>query len=447
MRWGCESDWEIRVDAICDESWANCKTVSELSAQNSGNTITISPTSTNSGQYCYSTDWKTLVCNNTLTWAIINMFSDENTYNTYFSWLFKRIIIRNFTWTLMTGTNGMICVKDGDKINCNTNPSTLSCWTPIDIQWEDGQRCTYVCDKYDEQEGKKCLEWHIECYQSAPSCDWECTGWSGVTVSWVTLWWYCRYITQELLDRFDDDKATLFDLWSMTTENGWIQCTFTGWSSSPTQSITINWNDTSLCCRYTSPTAITCDQNCGGGWNEYYYTITGWTTNIYSWQITIISWWSTTIDWLRNTWKDSLWASMLTPTKGTNRIFLANPTTNNPAVIRHGNKLLILKSWLDLASSPVEFNAKWAKFGNVSIDRNFRTYDNSAAWVSIAWQLILGNIYSDNYLYLYASGNAGSSNAHYEISANKELSVWINSGAFLYFQSYTGNNSSNYYRN
>lgn len=164
----------------------------------SGRTITINPVSQNSGQYCYSTDGKTLICD-----------------------------------------------KDLD-------------WTPINIEWEDGQRCTYVCTEYDEKEEKKCLEWHIKCLQPAPSCDWECTGGSGVTVSWVTLWWYCRYITQQLLDRFDDDKATLFDLWSMTTENGWIQCTFTGWLSSSPQSITINWTPDNICVKVSDNT-INCN--------------------------------------------------------------------------------------------------------------------------------------------------------------------------------------------
>ena len=164
----------------------------------SGRTITINPVSQNSGQYCYSTDGKTLICD-----------------------------------------------KDFN-------------WTPINIEWEDGQRCTYVCTEYDEKEGKKCLEWHIECHQSAPSCEWECTGGSGVTVSWVTLGWYCRYVTQELLDMLDSDKATFFDLWSITTENGWIQCTFTGWSSSSPQSITINWTPDNICVKVNDNT-INCN--------------------------------------------------------------------------------------------------------------------------------------------------------------------------------------------
>lgn len=130
----------------------------------------------------------------------------------------------------------------------NTNQYRMRRWTTMYL------RLYWVWRKRRE----KCLEWHIECHQSAPSCEWECTGGSGVTVSWVTLGWYCRYVTQELLDMLDSDKATFFDLWSITTENGWIQCTFTGWSSSSPQSITINWTPDNICVKVNDNT-INCN--------------------------------------------------------------------------------------------------------------------------------------------------------------------------------------------
>ena len=93
----------------------------------SGRTITITQT-WNSGQYCYSTDGKTLICDKDLSWSIQQIF-EWNTLNQRF----KRKIINIFTGTIMTGTNNMLCVKSGDILNCNTDPNSL--WDPI--KWEN----------------------------------------------------------------------------------------------------------------------------------------------------------------------------------------------------------------------------------------------------------------------------------------------------------------------
>ena len=85
-----ESDWAIRVDQICDESWTNCKTVANL--WNWGwSSITISGTN---WAYCYKKDDNTLYCSNS------NLPS----------------------WTsgaIANWTNEYICVKNGSNLTCN----------------------------------------------------------------------------------------------------------------------------------------------------------------------------------------------------------------------------------------------------------------------------------------------------------------------------------------
>ena len=206
----------------------------------SGRTITISPVSQNSGQYCYSTDGKTLICDKDLSWSIQQIFE----WDTWWKLRFKKIIIENFTWTLMTGTNNMLCVKSGDILNCNTDPSSL--WDPINIEWEDGQRCTYVCTLKDG-DWKTCLEWKIECHQPAPSCEWECTGWSGITISWNTNR-YCYKVNDTTIkcDLNSWTLATLQDLeglsWNVYSQ--WTHFEFwnPNWNYSSNPWPTTQWN-------------------------------------------------------------------------------------------------------------------------------------------------------------------------------------------------------------
>lgn len=90
------------------------------------------------------------------------------------------------------------------------------------------------------------------------TCEGQCTGsWDGITVSWVNVGWYCRYITQNFIDLINSDKP-LFDIAWQSTEGWRIQCTFTGWSSSSTQSITINWVQNNICVK-VNDTTINCN--------------------------------------------------------------------------------------------------------------------------------------------------------------------------------------------
>ena len=106
------------------------------------------------------------------------------------------------------------------------------------------------------------------------------------------------------------------------------------------------------------------------------------------------------------------------------------------------SKLRFLNYWTNrYVTTAAEIRPNWATFWNVN-----SAIQTNLAWVSVAWYLIVWNSWQ-NYIYMYATWNAGASGGHYEIKANKELAIWIDSGAFMYFQSYSGNTATNHYRN
>lgn len=84
----------------------------------------------------------------------------------------------------------------------------------------------------------------------------------------------------------------------------------------------------------------------------------------------------------------------------------------------------------------IDFSSNWIKIGQEAADAPY-------VWLSVAQDIIVGN--GDNRFYFFASWNASSTTARYEISATKRLKIGVDSGAFLYFQSYqnTGSNNSN----
>ena len=172
--------------------------------------------------------------------------------------------------------------------------------------------------------------------------------------------------------------------------------------------------------------------------------------------LTSVEWetvgWETTPSWIQCTyaapswWGDGIWSTgnqqymwdYITP-KGAENIYFGNTGATTlyywPFL---GNWTLRFQRYgLSAATSPVEFNGMWAKFGaDASQARTL-----SIGWVSIAWQLLVGFQSSDNYIYMYASWNAWANNRHYEIKASKELSVWVNSWSYLYFKNYNDNNN------
>lgn len=347
----------------------------------SGRTITINPVSQNSGQYCYSTDWKNLICNKDLSWAITNIFESNSRKN-----YFKKIIINNFTGTIMTWNNGQLCYKNGDMIECKINSGvfltgwslawyitgwqisqfitwgrlvwfltgwsienfrtetqikeiinalitaalegidrpedstitiyqwsdpkwsfTLNQSTGVDIHldagwsgwttinWEDWQRCSYSCDEKNDKD--ECIRWHVECNESAPSCEGQCTGgWDWIPVTHYIGGRVCRYMTKAAVE----NMKSILDFEPRDIEWSWeIRCMFNdetwGWisiASDPTPEV--DWY-----CVYVGENTIRCDAE-WGGWNSnkvqviniysWWNNFTWETINIYSWGDTLRAW-------------------------------------------------------------------------------------------------------------------------------------------------------------
>lgn len=86
----------------------------------------------------------------------------------------------------------------------------------------------------------------------------------------------------------------------------------------------------------------------------------------------------------------------------------------------------------------IDFSSNWIKIGQEAADAPY-------VWLSVAQDIIVGN--GDNRFYFFASWNASSTGARYEISATKRLKIGVDSGAFLYFQSYENTGSNNGYGN
>ena len=147
-------------------------------------------------------------------------------------------------------------------------------------------------------------------------------------------------------------------------------------------------------------------------------------------------WW----DSIWSTWNYSTIGDFITP-KDAKTIYFGNKgeTTIYYWTLLGSPTLKFQRYWLNASTSPVEFNAMWAKFWvNSSLAKT-----STVGWVSIAWELLVWNAGSENYIRMYSSGSTSNdNNRHYEIMASKELALWTYSGAYLYFKNY--NNWSDY---
>ena len=193
-----EDGWEIRVDAICDESWVNCKKVSELWLWG-WSSISIKGDPNN---FCYKQDDTTLVCDNKilqilleerwLGWSIKIDWEDwaycyrkkednvlycdnnslpswggntiiNNTYGVFVktwwqstlwyicardggSWLICNLTWFITTWQLaelsgriptVTWSNWFLCTKSWNNLVCNSTWLDLSDF----LSWEDWRLC------------------------------------------------------------------------------------------------------------------------------------------------------------------------------------------------------------------------------------------------------------------------------------------------------------------
>ena len=157
------------------------------------------------------------------------------------------------------------------------------------------------------------------------------------------------------------------------------------------------------------------------------------------------AWWWDTI-W--STGNQTLIGDYITP-KDAKAIYFGNKTATTIYywTVLGSPTLKFQRYWLNASTSPVEFNAMWAKFW---VDSSLaRT--SSIGWVSIAWELLVWrNSSKSNWIRVYSTwDNYSNPNwRHGEIRASNELAVWIMDWAFIYFKNIpnTSNNDLQKYR-
>lgn len=482
----------------------------------SGNTIVINPKSQNSGQYCYSTDGKTLICNKDLSWSIQQIFEWDT-----WKLRFKKIIIENFTWTIMTGTNDFICVKSGDMIDCNINPDDLWGWSWINVEWTPNHRCSYQCEGWtltvnwtcwfnvwcssiqrevqdkcgtsDTITDTECIKdiikiWEknpgrldynynwddcsINCNEPAPTIPdtvydsiitikqwsntqqfslnqstdkeiildlWSGWGWEGINVEWVP-WKRCKYACTAII------SGEQYDLWASFARVFWVS--EENWPSEEVQaelneilSQLAEWKmpdnvSCNLDCNYTPSSTTT--NNVTIAWDPWYLC-----TKVSDTKIECLtdpadfSWWGNTyiFQWTAGLWtgiKLNATTNAITPTNNMRYLYL---TWNS--VIRHKWALSFEVQGLNAVTSPVKFDAMWARFW-AHADNAYWLW--TIGWVSIAGRLLVWQHFDDNYIYIYASWSHSDDDRHYEIRASKELAIGTDSWAFIYFKNYDTDN-------
>lgn len=415
-------DWWIWVDRICEESWVNCKKVSELWIWGWG-TIVIEGDAEN---FCFKKDDTTLLCDNNflrslieswwLGWSINIDGQDKNycyrsketntlycdntnlpTWNwstpgngkiTIIQWSNEREFFLNGTGdqkiTLSNWggtTNGAIAYWSGEYI-CVKNGNNLDCSKAKLWELKPDKRCTF--------DGTS-----INCNETKPS--WG-NGWTTYTA------WTAIEITNDVIS---------------VKPNALLQ---PGYVAAPTQ----KWK-----CWKTDPiTGQPLRWDCWWGWD--WITLITWQNNMYCKYIESNDGkWGTTTKWIQctydawsstsPTWSwDSLWKSTLS---WNDRYYLQPKLTN-------GTYRVELYPWSSTttywAASKIVFDSKWIRINNGA---QFYSW----AWLSVAWNIMVWNTSTDNYIYIYATWNNKSDNKRFEIFWNQELSIWTTDGSYLYF--------------
>lgn len=103
-------------------------------------------------------------------------------------------------------------------------------------------------------------------------------------------------------------------------------------------------------------------------------------------------------------------------------------------------------------SVPANFDGRWVRFFNAMallMTRYTAEFEDdgitikskipvgTVTWFTVNWPIAAWN--PSNYIYMYADGNAGDADRHYEIMGNNELAIWTQYWAFLYFTQKTWN--------
>lgn len=366
---------KIRVSNICDKDGGNCKQVFALSTWSQ---ITISG---NIGAVCTKEGDDTLKCTTSLASLTPWNWTIKITQGWVEKWSFKLnqstgLTIDLDTWSNITvsGTNGYLCTKLSDNsLKCSTDPANLIPWNgQITIkQWTN----TWSFNLNDSGD------------QTLTLATW------GGTYTWVTMNGY----------------NTNSNNYCVAVDANTIECKSSGGSGSVGESMSYWALTNNKYCKYIAATA-----NNPNGSIVCNYDAEGWS------------------------WGDSLWITGTSVPTGPNTSYNIwnhiRPFNDNynlyfsdNTTFYHGWTVKFQKAWFNAASSPVQFDAKGARFWFMGENAY------SGAWVGInGWMLVLWqNGCNDNKISIFASGVLQSAN--YEILWSNRLFVWVQDKWYIYF--------------
>lgn len=289
-------------------------------------------------------------------------------------------------YTVVTWSNWTRCTFEDWKFNCN---NATPAWWDLDVRWDNGKRCKYVCEKNVSNWNITC--W-IQCLADAP------TGWSGNS---VTIWGDSGKICTKVNDTEIECNLDADSLWWSTTINT------PSWSW-----ISIGWTDWYLCTKNGS-TSLKCTINPATLWSWWESLWKETTKNIYNW----ISYSNTNV---------------LTPKNST-------PLYFNTAFYHDTAFNFYTYQWSQWGwpSTRVTFNQKWIRIWNWN---QFFSW----AWISVAWTIAAWNTAQNNYIYIYTTWTANDPDLRYEIFGSRKLAIGTSSGSYIYFMEKDG--TTNAYR-
>lgn len=377
------------------------------------------------------------VANETALWGIKVGYQDDNENRYYGVHLsdgnaFVNVPWEASEWTEIYGENKHWCTY-----NCWDWQKSISlewnCPEAADIDYCHGQETHYHGESCtDEETDETCInialeirtketelgdtwftifdynDWgcRVSCFENEPS-------WGWIPVTHYLSGKVCRYITPDILEEITNLTQWLkFSFEAADIASEWeIRCVFNDetwdgwWGITIADNPTLNWY-----CVYVDNDTIRCDEE----------------------------WWETIInggDSFRQTWNistfDFQWQTtqrtVLKPTLNSSQyswIYFTNNFYHNSWFQFYTNQ-----DGTNRAASRIIFDAKGIRINDWR--RSF-----TWAWLSVGWTIVAWNSSTDNYIYMYATGHYNDlSTKHFEIMWSKELAIWANSWAYLYFNS------------
>ena len=490
-------DWWIWVDRICDENWENCKGVSELLDIEWGdiklNNIDIIPWT--DAQYCYATETWTIICTGDLRNKIPLIQWNGQDYICTSDGNWNAICEKVKLWEMEDGkiciynlgTKSIECIERfpdtlGDLWDYITWTNNRRCryqclgWT-ISITWncnslalwDERDKCNAIAAEYHENwcsdttNNVNCqnaiyslqrefpswitvdaIGWcSIVCDQPEPSCSGQCSGWwewSPYILEAATstkLWWVKLWSDDPQRTTVNTPSHAAGKTYPIQFDEEWklvvnVPRVSWNWSNSGISMSQFVPNNQNYYCYSLDSNTISCNAPMpswgnGGSW----ITLLSWINNMYckyiewsdgkggstKWINCTYDAWSSTPTW---SW-DSLWKKTYSA--------LTTRYTLSPS-LSDGTYRIELNPWSSSvtpgAASRIRFDSKWIRINNWA---QFYSW----AWLSVAWNIMIWNTSTDNYIYIYATWNNIDPNKRFEIFWNQELSIWTTNGSYLYF--------------